>query len=68
VFPDFHKYPSVSKTVRVEAIVEIFKNIKFNDVMKMKPELSPIFEQKGHRNPSGTVTCKMMQTRIHGSH
>ncbi|CAM6011098.1 unnamed protein product [Sphagnum balticum] len=34
VFADFHKYPSVSKTVRVKAIVEISKNIKFNDVMK----------------------------------
>ncbi len=49
VFPDFHKDPSVSKTVRVEAIVEIFKNIKFNDVMKMKPELSPIFD--ANQNP-----------------
>jgi F-type H+-transporting ATPase subunit O len=34
VFADFHKDPSVSKTVRVKAIVEIFKNIKFNDVMR----------------------------------
>jgi F-type H+-transporting ATPase subunit O len=34
VFADFHKDPSVLKTVRVKAIVEIFKNIKFNDVMK----------------------------------
>ncbi len=34
VFADFHKDPSVWKTVRVKAIVEIFKNIKFNDVMR----------------------------------
>ncbi|CAM6011103.1 unnamed protein product [Sphagnum balticum] len=34
VLADFHKDPSVSKTVRVKAIVEIFKNIKFNDVME----------------------------------
>jgi hypothetical protein len=34
VFADFHKDPSVLKTVRVKAIVEIFKNIKFNDVME----------------------------------
>jgi F0F1-type ATP synthase delta subunit len=34
VFVNFHKDPYVSKTVRVKAIVEIFKNIKFNDVMK----------------------------------
>jgi len=34
VFADFHKDPSVSKTVRVKGIVEIFKNIKFNDVMR----------------------------------
>jgi F-type H+-transporting ATPase subunit O len=34
VFADFLKDPSVSKTVRVKAIVEIFKNTKFNDVTK----------------------------------
>jgi len=34
VFADFHKDPSVLKTVRVKAIVDIFKNIKFNDVME----------------------------------
>jgi F0F1-type ATP synthase delta subunit len=34
VFADFLKDPSVSKAVRVKAIVEIFKNTKFNDVTK----------------------------------
>ncbi|CAN5973245.1 unnamed protein product [Sphagnum jensenii] len=34
VFADFHKDPSVWKSVRVKAIVENFKNIKFNDVMR----------------------------------
>jgi F-type H+-transporting ATPase subunit O len=34
VFADFLKDPSVPKTVRVKAIVEIFKNTKFNDLTK----------------------------------
>ncbi len=34
VFADFHKDPSISKTLKVKAFVGIFKNIKFNDVMK----------------------------------
>jgi F0F1-type ATP synthase delta subunit len=34
VFANFLKDPFVSKTSRVKAIVEIFKNTKFNDVTK----------------------------------
>jgi hypothetical protein len=34
----------------------------------MKPELSPIFENKGNQNPTETITWKMMQTGTGGSH
>jgi hypothetical protein len=37
-------------------------------IEKMKPELSPIFENKGNQNPTETITWKMMQTGTGGSH
>ncbi len=32
-------------------------------IEKMKPKPSPIFEEKGNRNPTGGVTCKIDANR-----